>query len=798
MGRVERPDCLAWNKATDSVSGMNPESDSDTGLTSAEVSERTTDGRVNQSVEPIRRSFGKILRANALTRVNAIMLALFGLVLISGHWQDGLFVGVVLSNTVVGVAQEVKARRELEKLQVLTEPKAEVVRDGERQTIDAEAVVLDELLILSPGGQVPVDGTVTSATGLQLDESMLTGEAEPVIKAPNDGVLSGSFVVAGSGTITATAVGADSYASTLTAEAKLFNAAESLLRQAIDRILLWLTIIIPIASLFLLISLLDVEDTWQDALQGTVAAAVAMVPDGLVLLTSLAFVAGVLELSRRNALAKQLSTVEVLARVDVLCLDKTGTITTGEIAFADLHALAGHPYEDAQEALVALSHADDAPNATMAAIGAAVGSTSGWVATSKEPFSSARKWSAVEFADRGWFYLGAPDILLTDDPNSRALIGELSSAGQRLIALASSDTAPTGDSAPGGLTPLAIVELRDEIRPDAADILSYFANQDVRIKVISGDSPDTVAAISERAGLQRTGDPIDARLLTDDAALAASLEANDTFGRVAPRQKQAMVHALQEQGHIVAMTGDGVNDVLALKDADLGIAMGSGSAASRAVADLVLTDDAFSSLPIVVDEGRKVINNVERVANLFVSKAIYAVLLTLLTVIAGSPFPFLPRQLTLIGTFSIGVPGFFLALSPEVTRVKSGFLERVLRFSVPAGLIAGTATFISYETARRSLDLPIEEARTLATITLLGIGLAILLSASRPLKLWKAMLVMAMTALYGLIMIIEWSREYFELVLFSADGWAIVAAAVGVAGVFIYNLPRIVPGLSRL
>ncbi len=769
----------------------------ETGLTSAEVSQRTNEGKVNRSVEPIRRSFWQILRSNALTRVNAIMLALFGLVLISGHWKDGLFVGVVVANTVVGVAQEVKARRELEKLRVLTEPRAVAIRDGERQTIDADAVVLDEVLVLSPGGQIPVDGSVTAATGLRIDESMLTGEAEPVIKVLDDKVLSGSFVVAGSGRIRATAVGPDSYASTLTTEARLFNAAESQLRQAIDRILSWLTIIIPIASVFLLVSLLDVEDNWQDALQGTVAAAVAMVPDGLVLLTSLAFVAGVLELSRRNALAKQLSTVEVLARVDVLCLDKTGTITTGDIVYADLHPLEGHASEQAKLTLAALARADDAPNATMMAISFAVGVESDWKPLTSEPFSSARKWSAVEFADKGWVYLGAPDILLADDSDSRELVARLSSAGQRLLALASSDLGPAGDKAPPGLTPIAIVELRDEIRSDAADILAYFADQDVTIKVISGDNPDTVAAISERAGLQRSGPPVDARELVDDAALWAALESSTVFGRVAPRQKQAMVQALQSQGHIVAMTGDGVNDVLALKDADLGIAMGSGSAASRAVADLVLTDNAFSSLPIVVDEGRKVINNVERVANLFVTKAFYAVLLTLLTVFAGSPFPFLPRQLTLIGTFSIGIPGFFLALAPEVNRVESGFLDRVLRFSVPAGLIAGSATFIAYETARRSLELPIEEARTLATITLLGIGLAILLSASRPLKPWKVLLAVSMAASYGLILAIGWTRNFFELFLFDADGWAVVATAVAIAGVAIYNLPRFVPGLAR-
>lgn len=768
------------------------------GLSDDEVAERVAAGKTNRASDPPGRSFAQILRANALTPVNAIMLTLFVLVIISGYWRDGLFVGVVLSNTVVGVTQEVKARRELTRLQVLTEPRATVVRNGEQVAIDATDVVLDDLFVLSPGGQVPVDGTVTAATGLQLDESMLTGESEPVSKAPGDDVMSGSFVITGSGRALATAVGDDSYASALAIEAKTFNAAESQLRRSIDRILKWLTIIIPIASALLLVSLLGAQDRWQDALQGTVAAAVAMVPDGLVLLTSLAFVAGVLELTRRNALAKQLSTVEVLARVDVLCLDKTGTITTGRIAFSDLHPLGSHTIDDATHALAALASADDAPNATMLAISAHTGSDSSWTTVAVEPFSSTRKWSAVSFEDRGWFYLGAPDILLAGEAGSLELINRLSAAGQRLVALAASGHGPAGDRAPDDLSAVAIVELRDEIRPDADDILAYFAEQDVTIKIISGDSPDTVAAIAARAGLHARGRPIDARdLLDDSAALSASLEQNDVFGRVAPRQKQDMVHALQHRGHIVAMTGDGVNDVLALKDADLGIAMGSGSEASRSVADLVLTDDSFATLPVVVTEGRKVINNVERVANLFVTKAVYAVLLTFLIGVIDSPFPFLPRQLTLIGTFSIGVPGFFLALSPEIARVRDGFLNRVLRFSVPAGIIAGTATFIAYETSYRRGGLMIHEARTLATITLLAIGLVILVVASRPLKPWKLLLAAAMGASYALITAIPWTRSFFELELFGGWTWGISAAAIVIAGALISMVPRLVPGLDR-
>lgn len=765
------------------------------GLSDEEVASRQDAGLVNITPEPPGRSVAQIVRANVLTPINAIMIVLFVLVVISGHLKDGLFVGVVFSNSVVGVAQEVRARRELARLEVLTEPDATVIRGASQVIIDIEEIVMDDVVQLITGGQLPVDGEVLAATGLQLDESLLTGESQSVHKQPGDTALSGSFVVAGSGYLRTTAVGTDSYAAGLATEAKTFRAAESQLRAAVNRILSWLTVIIPISSALLLLALLDEEDRWQDALQGTVAAAVAMVPDGLVLLTSLAFVAGILELTRRNALASQLSTVEVLARVDVLCLDKTGTITTGDITYASTHPSAGHSETDAHNALAALAAADDTPNATMAAVAAAVGISPGWTPKRIEPFSSTRKWSAAEFEGKGWFYLGAPDVLLSADDPAQRLVDERSAAGKRLLALATSPNGPEEDAAPRGVESLAIVELEDEIRPDAAETLRYFADQNVTIKVISGDNHETVAAIAERAGLDAAGPSIDARTLHGSIdELGAALEAGTVFGRVAPRQKQDMVHALQRRGHVVAMTGDGVNDVLALKDADLGIAMGSGSAASRSVADLVLTDNAFATLPIVVREGRKVINNVERVANLFVTKAAYAVLLTLLVGIAGSPFPFLPRQLTLIGTFSIGVPGFFLALAPEVERVRSGFLSRVLQFSIPAGLVAGTATFATYEIARRNTSIDLDEARTLATGTLLAIGLAVLVTASRPLRAWKLGLASIMAASYGVVFATPWLRDYFELDVFGGPAWAIAAVAVVVASAAIAIIPNFIAG----
>jgi cation-transporting ATPase E len=768
------------------------------GLSAAEVADRVAAGQVNITPEPPGRSFGQIVAANVFTVVNAIMLTLFVLVLVSGNPRDALFVGVVVSNSVIGVVQEVRARRELKRLEVVTEPRVVVIRDGAAVEIMSDEIVLDDLVELRLGGQVAVDGVVLEATGLRLDESMLTGESLPVPKEPGDDVLSGSFVVAGNGRLRAVAVGADSYASTLATEAKQFALASSQLRQGIDTILRWLTVIIPVASVFLFVNLLAREDRWQDALLGTVAAAVAMVPDGLVLLTSLSFMAGIVALARRNALAKQLSTVEVLARVDVLCLDKTGTITTGEIAFAAAHPADGRSDDEVHEGLVALAASDRDPNASMAAIVAAVGTDTSFTLEHVEPFDSERKWSAASFVDRGWFYLGAPDFLLAVDDPARDLVERLSTGGKRLLAVMTSPDGPDGDRLPDRVRPLAIIELEDEIRPDASEILAYFADQDVTLKVISGDNPETVAAIAERAGLDVVGGPVDARELpTDLDELAAVMDAATIFGRVKPQQKQAMVRALQSRGHVVAMTGDGVNDVLALKDADLGISMGSGSEATKAVADLVLTDNAFSSLPTVVNEGRKVINNIERVSNLFITKASYAVLLTFAIGLLNSPFPFLPRQLTLVGTFGIGVPGFFLALAPEVDLIRPGFLRRVLWFSVPAGVIAGSATLAAYEAALHLAELELDQSRTLATVTLSSIGLVVLAVTSRPLRSWKLGLVVAMGLGYVVVFAVPFLRDYFELEVFWDPAWFYSAIAVAVAGLLIVALPLVIPTRAR-
>ena len=774
------------------------------GLSTAEVEQRRREGLTNDVPDAPVRTVGQIVRNNVLTPVNAIIGSMFVLIMVAGFPADALFAGVVVSNSVIGIAQELKARRTLHKLAVLSAPRARVVRDGRTQEVGTSEVVADEILELQPGDQVVVDGEVVAARGLEVDESLLTGESDPVDKAPGDGVMSGSFVNAGAGWYRATAIGADSYAARLSEEARRFKLAGSELKGGVNVILRRLTWIIPLATVLLLGRLLATEDRWQEALRGTVAAAVAMVPDGLVLLTSLSFITGVVALARRKALARELASVELLARVDTLCLDKTGTITTGDISLERVEPVGSATDAEATGALASLASADPAPNATLAAIVDAVGSPPpGWRLTGSVPFSSARKWAAASFEGRGTFHLGAPDVLLgagdaSEDARSRAAAA--SADGERVLVVTRSDLPePSGDSLPTDREPVCLVYLGDTIRSDAPEIFAYFRDQGVDLKVISGDHPATVAAVAHRAGI--TDDPegdddgsdrgpgrlhvpaFDARQLPDQPdELADTLDSTIVFGRVDPHQKRAMVHALQSRGRTVAMTGDGVNDVLALKDADMGIAMGTGSSAARAVAQLVLLDNRFATLPRVLAEGRRVINNIERVANLFITKAAYAVLLTLLIGLSGSPFPFLPRHLTLIGTFSVGVPGFFLALAPNHRLVKPGFLRRVLRFSLPAGAVAGLVTFVLYEVVRRLDGVSLDEARTSATMTLLAIGLAILLLISRPLRPWKVGLAAAMAASYGTAMALPFLREFFELDAPTLGGWLCVLGAVIVGG----------------
>ena len=736
------------------------------GLTAAEVAERVARGLVNDVPSAPTRTIGQIVRSNVLTRFNLLLGSLLAVILVVGPLQDALFGLVIVANTVVGIVQEVRAKRTLDRLEVVNAPRARVVRDGRVAELAVGQVVLDDVLEAAAGDQVVVDGEVLEAAGLEVDESLLTGESEPVDRRPGDRLLSGSFVAAGSGRYRATKVGREAYAVQLTEQARRFTLARSELRAGVDQILKYVTWALVPTAVLLFVSQLRLEHGVRAGLRGAVAGTVAMVPEGLVLLTSVAFAVGVVRLGRRQVLVRELPAVETLARVDVICFDKTGTITAGDLAVQGLEPPDGAAGETAA-ALGALAAADPNPNATLRAIGEAFPAPDGWRPEAAVPFSSARKWSGASFAGHGAFLLGAPEVLLAGAPadGGRDLLRRaevIATEGRRVVLLAETP-ALDGERPPAGLRPRAMVVIGDRVRDDAAGTIAWFTDEGVQVKVVSGDHPRTVAAIAGQVGIPGAGQPVDARTLPEDQAeLAGLVEGRSVFGRVVPRQKRAMVQALAGRGHVVAMTGDGVNDVLALKDADLGIAMGGGSAASRAVAELVLLDGRFATLPSVMAEGRRVIANIERVAKVFVTKTVYATVLALAVGLAGLAFPFLPRHLTLISSLTIGIPGFFLALEPCTQRARPGFVRRTLAFAAPAGLTAAAGTLVAYQIADVA-NVPQDEARTAATLALAGLGLVVLALAARPLNAPRRLLVAAMAGGFVVVLLVPFLRRFFAL-----------------------------------
>ncbi len=747
------------------------------GLTAAEVAERVARGAVNDVPSAPTRTTADIVRDNVVTRFNMLLGALLVVVVIVAPIQDALFGVVLVVNAAIGIIQELRAKQTLDRLALLSAPRARVWRDGAPADITVDRVVLDDVVDLQPGDQVVVDGQVLEARGLELDESLLTGESDPVVKEPGAEVLSGSFCAAGTGKYRATRVGRAAYATRLAEEARRFTLVRSELRAGIDWVLAaigWA--IVPTVGL-LVWSQLRTVDSINEALRVSVAGTVGMIPQGLVLLTSVAFAVGVVRLGKRHVLVQELPAVEGLARVDVVCFDKTGTLTRGSLAVQGVEHLDGDA--PVAQALAAMVAADPAPNATLRAIGGLDGAAPAWTVGDTVPFSSARKWSGASFAEAGTWVLGAPEVVVPGDAGLVARADQLAADGTRVLLLARTAARLAGEGLPAGLDPVALVLLGDDLRTDAADTLRYFADQGVAAKIISGDHPRTVGAIARRAGVPGAENVVDGRDLPPAGGeLAAAVEAGTVFGRVTPHQKREMIKALQSAGHVVAMTGDGVNDVLALKDADIGIAMGSGSSASRAVAQLVLLEGQFETLPDVVGEGRRVIANIERVANLFVTKTVYALVLALAVGVASLPFPFVPRHLTLVGTVTIGAPAFFLALAPSRKRARTGFIGRVLRFAIPAGILSGAATFLGYGLAV-SEDVPVIEARTMATIVLAAVGLLVLAVAIRPLQTWHKWLIGAMAAILLVVLASPGWRTFFELDLPSA---VLVFAAIGVVG----------------
>ncbi|MEB3050382.1 HAD-IC family P-type ATPase [Mycolicibacter sp. MYC123] len=760
------------------------------GLTEAEVAQRVAEGQTNDIPVRAARSVPEIVRANVFTRINAILGVLLAIVVTTGSMINGLFGLLIVFNSVIGMVQEIRAKQTLDKLAIVGQAKPLVRRQSGTQQLPPGEVVLGDVIELGPGDQVVVDGDVIEVSDLEIDESLLTGEADPVGKSVGDQVMSGSFVISGSGAYRATKVGRDAYAAKLAEEASKFTLVKSELRNGINQILKFITyLLIPAGALIIYTQLFTTDVGWQASVLAMVGALVPMVPEGLVLMTSLAFAVGVVRLGRRQCLVQELPAIEGLARVDVVCADKTGTLTENGMRVSDVVELAAAEGLPVRAALAALADADARPNASIQAIGEAFPTAPGWAPSATAPFKSATKWSGVSFAEHGNWVIGAPDVLLEPSSAAAEQAERIGARGLRVLLLAACDAPVDRPDAPGKVTPAALVVLEQKIRPDARKTLDYFAAQDVSVKVISGDNAVSVGAVADELGL--TGGAMDARQLpAEPEPLAAALEEHTVFGRVRPDQKRAMVAALQARDHTVAMTGDGVNDVLALKDADIGVAMGAGSPAARSVAQIVLLDDKFATLPYVVGEGRRVIGNIERVANLFLTKTVYSVLLALLVGLVGLAsalfgtkpllYPFQPIHVTIAAWFTIGIPSFILSLAPNNERAHPGFVRRVMTGALPAGLVVGVATFSSYLIAYRGSEAtPVQQiqASTTALITLLATAGWVLAVVARPYQWWRLMLVICCGLAYVGIFAIPLAREKF---LLDPSNVALTAMALGI------------------
>jgi cation-transporting ATPase E len=757
------------------------------GLADAEVAQRVAEGKANDVPTRAARSVSEIVRANVFTRINAILGVLLIIVLSTGSVINGAFGILIIANSAIGIIQELRAKQTLDKLAIVGQAKPLVRRQSGTRALMPSEVVLDDIIELGPGDQIVVDGDIVEETNLEVDESLLTGEADPIAKDAGGKVMSGSFVVAGSGAYRATKVGREAYAAKLAEEASKFSLVKSELRSGINKILQFITyLLIPAGMLTIYTQLFTTDAGWRESVLRMVGALVPMVPEGLVLMTSIAFAVGVIRLGRRQCLVNELPAIEGLARVDMVCADKTGTLTENGMRVSDLKPLNG---KAVAEILAQLAADDARPNASMQAIAEAYKMPPGWAVTATAPFKSVTKWSGASYGEHGNWVIGAPDVLL--DPGSEAAeqAEQIGSLGLRVLLLGSCDVPVDHPDAPGHVTPAALVVLEQRIRPDARETLDYFASQNVSIKVISGDNAVSVGAVAGTLGLE--GRTLDARQLpTEPDQLADALEEYTTFGRVRPDQKRAMVAALQSRGHTVAMTGDGVNDVLALKDADIGVAMGSGSSASRAVAQIVLLDNRFATLPYVVAEGRRVIGNIERVSNLFLTKTVYSVLLAILVGLAGLAskffgsdpllFPFQPIHVTIGAWFTIGIPAFILSLAPNNERAHPGFVRRVMTSALPSGLVVGIATFASYLVAyqgRAATATEQTQASTAALVTLLVTAVWVLAVVARPYQWWRVALVAGSGLAYVVIFSIPLAQKTFML---DASNMAITSIALGI------------------
>lgn len=667
------------------------------GLSVEQVKDRVKIGQVNGDCNVKTKSVGQIIFTNVFTLFNGVNIFLAVCVAMVHSYKNLLFMGVVLWNILIGVVQEIRSKRVIDKLSLLSAPHVTVIRDSEIKAIRVEDIVMDDIMCLKNGNQICADSIIVEGD-CQVNESLLTGEADPVYKKTGDEILSGSFLVSGSAKARVIHVGNENYVNKIVGKAKYIKKPNSEIYKSIRAIIKMVTIALAPVAVLLYLNQLKMEQSFADSIVSTVAAVIGMIPSGLVLLTSVVLAVSVIRLGRQKTLVQEMYCIETLAHVDVLCLDKTGTITEGTMVVEDVIPVSGRLNKgEIGELLKAYTSVLDDNNPTFEAVKKYSDSFESvkdkYSVINREGFSSATKRSSVAFHKEGTYYLGALEFIEPNcDIKIKDIVGEYSSRGLRVLTLAHA----TSDSKENeNVEIIALIAISDKIRDEARDTLTYFRNQGVALKVISGDNPVTVSNIAKKAGLYDADNCVDAStLITDDEVKTAALKYS-VFGRVSPNQKLLIVNALQEAGHTVAMTGDGVNDVMALKEADCSIAMESGSDAARNVSQLVLLDSNFAHMPAIVAEGRKTINNIQRSAALYIYKTIYATILAVLFMFMPFSYPFEPIQLTLISSLGIGLPSLILALEPNVNRVKGSFLGNVLRMAIPGGLLAVTNIMIA-------------------------------------------------------------------------------------------------------
>ncbi len=721
------------------------------GLTAAQVSERAEKGYANTAIESSSKTIGQIILTNTLTYFNMIFFALAALVIAVGSWYNLTFMPVVIANIFIGIVQEIKSKKTLDKLSILNSPKGVAIRDGAARTINIDEMVRDDIVVFASGNQIFSDAVVVEGECL-VNEALITGEADEIKKTVGSELLSGSFIVSGTCRARLTAVGADSFVSKLTLEAKKSKKPkQSEMMSSLSKLVLWIGIIlIPLGVLMCVKEVLWLGRSFADGVVSTVAALVGMIPEGLYLLTSVALVAGVIRLAQRKTLVHELGCIETLARVDTLCVDKTGTITENKMIVEDVSLLCEDRFneDDIRMIMADYVYAMQADNDTMAALRKYFSGKVNQTAIKTLPFSSTKKYGGVSFHEDETYVLGAPDIILGEDYEKyREKIDFYSGRGCRVVLLALYDGSLDDERLDADKMPLALILLSNKIRPEAPETFAFFAKQGVRVKVISGDNAITVSEVAKRAGIENAEKFIDARELDTDRKLRQAAEEYTVFGRVTPEQKRKLILAMRSAGHTVAMTGDGVNDVLALKAADCSIAMASGSEVAAQVSHIVLMNSNFASMPSVVMEGRRVINNIERSASLFLVKNIFSFVLAIISLCFTLTYPFTPSQLSLVSTITIGIPSFVLALEPNESIIKGKFLKNVLYRALPAALtdvvlILGVILF------NIAFKLGNDETSTICTVVIGVVGLLMVYNTCKPFNNLRKLLMAAMTAAF--------------------------------------------------